>query len=143
MEISPASRKKTLRHSTRRHSNHIEQGKAAEAEKLFQFLMMLDHHEMKFWMGLGVSQQLQQKYDLANKAYTYVFTNDYENCVAPLRSAECLMHLGQYDHANGAAIAAEAAAQRNAEKYASELAAARMIQQQIANLIPTEQETSA
>ncbi len=105
----------------------IEHGKHAEAEKLFRLLLMLDHHDHRFWMGLGASLQLQKKYGLANAAYTHLFTLDYENCIPPLRSAECLMNLGEYKLAAGAAIAAEAAAERKPQQYKTELACAQLI----------------
>ena len=114
--------------------NLIDQGKATDAEKLFRLLLTLDHHDHRFWMGLGVSLQLQKKFRLANATYAHLYTLDYENCVPPLRSAECLMNLGEYQYAEGAAIAAEAAAERQPDRFKTELASARMILAEIERL---------
>ena len=46
-------------------------GKFDEALKLFQFLVMFDHLNAKYWMGLGAVQQVLKDYSNAVVSYGY------------------------------------------------------------------------
>lgn len=108
----------------------LNQQQPAQAEQLFRFLISLNHYEVRFWMGLGAAQQLQGKHEEANTAFSWLWQMDYENPVPPLRAAECLVAMNRWEEADGAAIAAEAAAERAGDDVVAHRA--RLIQSQVA-----------
>ena len=63
-------------------------GKYDEALKLFQFLVLFDHLNAKFWFGLGATQQAIKDYQGAVASYGYCSFLNLENPKprrAPLR----------------------------------------------------------
>jgi len=94
-------------------SQLINQRQYAKAEQLFEFLCWMDHYRSKYWLGLGISRQLQSKHAEALPAYSMAGLNDVKNPVPPLRAAECFLALNRLDDAqNGATAAVHWAAQR-------------------------------
>ena len=67
-------------------------GKYDEASKLFQFLVLFDHLNAKFWFGLGAVQQAMKDYQGAVASYGYC---SFLNLEKPqLHAAECFLALG-------------------------------------------------
>ncbi len=69
-------------------------GKYDEAAKLFQFLVLFDHLNAKFWFGLGAVQQAMKDYQGAVSSYGYCSFLNLENPKPQLHAAECFLALG-------------------------------------------------
>ena len=65
-----------------------------EAYKLFQFLVLFDHLNAKYWMGLGAVQQVLKDYQSAVVSYGYCSFLNLENPKPQLHAAECFLALG-------------------------------------------------
>ncbi len=73
---------------------YYQTGKFNEALKLFQFLVLFDHLNKKYWMGLGAVQQVLKDYQNAVVSYGYCSFLDLENPKPQLHAAECFLALG-------------------------------------------------
>ena len=69
-------------------------GKFDEAFKLFQFLVLFDHLNAKFWFGLGATQQALKDYQNAVVSYGYCSFLKLDNPKPQLHAAECFLALG-------------------------------------------------
>ena len=69
-------------------------GKYDEALKLFQFLVLFDHLNAKYWMGLGAVQQALKDYQNAVMAYGYCSFLKLDNPKPQLHAAECFLAIG-------------------------------------------------
>ena len=69
-------------------------GKYDEALKLFQFLVLFDHLNAKFWFGLGATQQAIKDYQGAVASYGYCSFLNLENPKPQYRAAECFLAIG-------------------------------------------------
>jgi len=69
-------------------------GKYDEASKLFQFLVLFDHLNAKFWFGLGAVQQALKDYQGAVSSYGYCSFLKLDNPKPQLHAAECFLALG-------------------------------------------------
>ena len=69
-------------------------GKFDEALKLFQFLVLFDHLNQKFWMGLGAVQQVLKDYQSAVTSYGYCSFRKLDNPTPQLHAAECFLAMG-------------------------------------------------
>lgn len=84
----------------------FNQQQYVKAERLFTVLCQLDHYDGRFWLGLGASRQMQNKYADAVNAYAMAGIHDMENPVPPLRCAECYLALDRIEDAENGATAA-------------------------------------
>ena len=73
---------------------YYQTGKYDEAAKLFQFLVLFDHLNAKFWFGLGAVQQATKNYQDAVASYGYCSFLNLENPKPQLHAAECFLALG-------------------------------------------------
>ena len=73
---------------------YYQTGKFNEALKLFQFLVLFDHLNAKFWFGLGAVQQAMKDYQGAVSSYGYCSFLNLENPKPQLHAAECFLALG-------------------------------------------------
>ena len=73
---------------------YYKTGKYEEAHKLFQFLVLFDHLNAKFWMGLGAVQQMEKDYKNAVVSYGYCSFLKLDNPKPQLHAAECFLALG-------------------------------------------------
>lgn len=80
-------------------------GKYAEALKLFQFLVMFDHLNAKYWMGLGAAQQVLKDYQNAVISYGYSSFLKLDNPKPQLHAAECFLAMGDKAKAASALFA--------------------------------------
>ena len=69
-------------------------GKYDEALKLFQFLVMFDHLNAKYWLGLGAVQQVLKDYQGAVTSYGYCSFLKLDNPKPQLHAAECFLAMG-------------------------------------------------
>ena len=83
-------------------------GKFDEAQKLFQFLVLFDHLNAKFWFGLGAVPQAQKDFKNAVVSYGYCSFLKLDNPKPQLHAAECFLAMGDK---RGAASALEALAE--------------------------------
>ena len=82
-------------------------GRYEEAGKLFQFLVLFDHLNAKFWFGLGAVQQATKNYQDAVASYGYCSFLNLENPKPQLHAAECYLALGDKGNAASAIMALE------------------------------------
>ena len=80
--------------------NMYRTGRYDDAEKIFRFLVLFDHLEPKYWMGVGAVQQVRKDYQGAIASYGYASFLDLSNPKPQLHAAECFLALG--DKANAA-----------------------------------------
>ena len=69
-------------------------GKFDEALKLFQFLVLFDHLNKKYWMGLGAVQQVLKDFQGAIVSYGYSSFLDLKNPKPQIHAAECFLAMG-------------------------------------------------
>ena len=73
---------------------HYQTGKYEEAHKLFQFLVLFDHLNAKYWFGLGATQQALKDFQNAAVSYGYCSFLKLDNPKPQLHAAECFLALG-------------------------------------------------
>ena len=84
---------------------YYQTGKYDEAAKLFQFLVLFDHLNAKFWMGMGAVQQVKKDFKGAIASYAYASFLDLENPKPQLHAAECYLAMGDKANAESALAA--------------------------------------
>ena len=73
---------------------YYRSGKFDEAAKLFQFLVLFDHLNAKYWFGLGATQQALRDFQNAAVSYGYCSFLKLDNPKPQLHAAECFLALG-------------------------------------------------
>jgi len=86
---------------------YYQTGKFEEAQKLFQFLVLFDHLNAKYWFGLGAVQQAQKDFQNAVVSYGYCSFLKLDNPKPQLHAAECFLALGDRKSAASALTALE------------------------------------
>lgn len=69
-------------------------GRFEDAFKLFQFLVLFDHLNAKYWFGLGAVQQATKDFGNAVVAYGYSSFLNLKNPKPQFHAAECFLALG-------------------------------------------------
>lgn len=69
-------------------------GKYEDAAKLFQFLVLFDHLNAKYWMGLGAVQQVLKDFKNAVTSYGYCSFLKLSNPKPQYYAAECFLAMG-------------------------------------------------
>ena len=87
---------------------YYQTGKYEDAHKLFQFLVLFDHLNAKFWFGLGATQQALKDYQGAVVSYGYCSFLKLDNPKPQLHAAECFLALGDKRNAASSLEALEA-----------------------------------
>jgi len=83
--------------------NFYMTGRYDDAETIFKFLVIFDHLNPKYWIGLGAVRQVQKRFKQAIEAYANVVGNlDVENVKASYYAAECYLALGDKVNAKSA-----------------------------------------
>ena len=85
--------------------SYYRTGKYDEAIKLFQFLVLFDHLNAKYWFGLGAVQQATKDYQNAVVSYGYCSFLKLDNPKPQLHAAECFLALGDKRSAASALFA--------------------------------------
>lgn len=80
-----------------------KRGKYEQAQHLFEYLCYLNHYEEGYWIALGFCREQRRRYHDALQAYVMAGVLDVDSPIPPLRSAECLMHMGELSQAKKAA----------------------------------------
>ena len=88
--------------------NYYTTGHYAEADKLFRFLVRLDHTNAKMWIGLGAVQQVRKDFANAVTSYGYASFLDLENPKPQYYAAQCFLALGDLKSAESALAALDA-----------------------------------
>ncbi len=94
---------------------YYKTGKFEEAHKLFQFLVLFDHLNKKYWFGLGAVQQVMKDYQNAIVSYGYCSFLDLSNPKPQLHVAECFLALGDKRNAASALEALNEYCPKNTE----------------------------
>lgn len=91
-------------------------GRYDDAETIFKFLVMFDHLEQKYWLGLGAVAQVKKEYSKAVVAYGYAGFLDLENPKPQYYAAECFYALGDKEKALSALASLEQYCPRDTEE---------------------------
>ncbi|MBR6021603.1 MAG: SycD/LcrH family type III secretion system chaperone [Kiritimatiellae bacterium] len=110
---------------------HYRTGRYEDASKLFQFLVLFDHLNPKYWLALGAVQQVAKDYKAAVSSYAYASFLDLENPKPQFHAAECFLALGEKENAASAIIALEQYCPKNTETGREYLAKAAALRKQI------------
>ena len=73
---------------------YYKTGRYDEALKLFQFLVLFDHLNAKYWFGLGATQQALKDFQNAVVSYGYCSFLKLDNPKPQLHAAECFLAVG-------------------------------------------------
>ena len=82
-------------------------GRFEDAQKLFEFLVLFDHLNTKYWFALGAVQQARKDFQKAIASYGYSSFLDLENPKPQFHAAECYLALGDKANAASAVMALE------------------------------------
>ena len=107
---------------------HYRTGRYEDAAKLFQFLVLFDHLNPKYWLALGAVQQVAKDYKGAVASYAYASFLDLENPKPQLHAAECFLALGDKENALSSLDALDEYCPKNTEtgrQYREKAAALR------------------
>ena len=85
--------------------NMYRTGRYDDAEKIFRFLVLFDHLEPKYWLGVGAIQQVRKDYQGAIASYGYPSFLDLSNPKPQLHAAECFLALGDKVNAASSLLA--------------------------------------
>ncbi len=85
--------------------NMYRTGRYDDAEKIFRFLVLFDHLEPKYWLGVGAVQQVRKDYAGAISSYGYASFLDLSNPKPQYHAAECFLALGDKANAASALVA--------------------------------------
>lgn len=88
--------------------NYYTTGHYEDADKLFRFLVRLDHTNAKMWIGLGAVQQVRKEFKDATTSYGYASFLDLENPKPQYYAAQCFLALGDVQSAESALAALDA-----------------------------------
>ena len=87
--------------------NAYRQCKYQDARKLFQFLVLNDHVENRFWMGLAATCQMSGDYREAVAAYEMAAVLEATNPWPPFHAGECYMAMNDWEKSRMALQAVE------------------------------------
>lgn len=110
--------------------NFFTTGRMDDADKVFRFLVLMDHTCAKYWIGLGAVQQVKRDFKNAITSYSYASFLDIANPKPQFHAAECFLAIGDKDNALSAIAALEEFAPANTEagrKYRAKAAALKKI----------------
>jgi type III secretion system low calcium response chaperone LcrH/SycD len=110
---------------------HYRTGRYEDAAKLFQFLVLFDHLNPKYWLALGAVQQVARDYKGAIASYGYASFLDLENPKPQFHAAECFLALGDRENAASALLALDEYCPQNTESGREYRAKAAALRKQI------------
>ena len=85
--------------------SYYRTGRYDDAEKIFRFLVLFDHLEPKYWLGVGAIQQVRKDYQGAIASYGYASFLDLSNPKPQFHAAECFLAMGDKPNAASALVA--------------------------------------
>lgn len=74
--------------------NLYQNGKYAEATKVFQFLCFYDHYNAKYYLGLGGCRLMQKEYESAIDFFGFAAAMDTDDPRAMLYIGDCHLAMG-------------------------------------------------
>ncbi len=95
--------------------NFYTTGRLDDADKVFRFLVLIDHTCPKYWIGLGAVQQVKRDYKHAITSYAYASFLDIDNPKPQYHAAECFLATGDKVNALSALDALDAFAPKENE----------------------------
>lgn len=110
---------------------HYRTGRYEDASKLFQFLVLFDHLNPKYWLALGAVQQVAKDFKAAIASYGYASFLDLENPKPQLHAAECFLALGDRENALSALLALDEYCPKDTETGREYRAKAEALRKQI------------
>ncbi|MGE7956985.1 SycD/LcrH family type III secretion system chaperone [Pseudomonas sp. NPDC089530] len=90
--------------------NQYQAGKWDDAHKIFQSLCMLDHYDVRFFLGLGACRQAMGQFEQALQSFSYGALIDINEPRFPFHAGECHLQLGDLDGAESGFYSAQALA---------------------------------
>ena len=90
--------------------NQYQAGKWEDAHKIFQSLCMLDHYDVRFFLGLGACRQSMGQLEQALQSFSYGALIDINDPRFPFHAGECHLQLGDLDVAESGFYSAQALA---------------------------------
>ncbi|MCQ2397179.1 MAG: SycD/LcrH family type III secretion system chaperone [Lentisphaeria bacterium] len=91
-------------------------GRYDDAEKIFRFLVLFDHVNQRYWMGLGAVSQVKKEYMSAITCYGYASILNLKNPKPQYHAAECFAAMGDKTNALSALAALEEYCPQNTEE---------------------------
>lgn len=85
--------------------NFYNTGRIDDAEKVFKFLVMFDHMNPKYWIGMGAIQQVKRNFAGAVTSYGFASFLDLRDPKPQFHAAECYVALGDKENALSALAA--------------------------------------
>lgn len=87
--------------------NAYKTGQYDDAEKVFRYIVYLNHLNAKYWIALGAAQQMLRQFSKAVTSYGYASFLDLSNPKPQFHAAECFLALGDKESAKSALTALE------------------------------------
>ena len=87
--------------------NFYRTGNIENAEKVFKFLVLFDHFNPKYWIGMGAVLQVKKQFQGAITAYAYASFLDIKDPKPQYHAAECYLAHGDRVNAASALAALE------------------------------------
>lgn len=109
--------------------NFYQTGNIENAEKVFKFLVLFDHFEPKYWIGLGAILQIKKAFEGAITAYSYASFLNIHDPKPQYHAAECYLALGDRENALSALAALERFAPADTDRGREYLAKAEKLKE--------------
>ena len=114
--------------------NYYTTGRTEEAKKIFGFLVLFDHLNAKYWMGMGAVLQVGREFERASKCYAMSAFLDIRNPKPQYHAAECFLAMKDKANAESAIAAVETYADVKTERGREYLAKARQLKAMVEKL---------
>lgn len=114
--------------------NYYRTGRTDEAKKLFGFLVLFDHLNAKYWMGMGAVLQVEREFERASKCYAMSAFLNIHDPKPQYHAAECFLAMKDRANAESAITMVETYADTKTERGREYLAKARQLKAKVENL---------
>lgn len=111
--------------------NFYNTGRVKEAETIFKFLVLFDHMNPKYWIGLGAVQQMKREFETAVTSYAFASFLDLSDPKPQYHAAECYLAQGDRENATSALAAVKQFAPAETERGRLYLAKAAELENRI------------
>ena len=96
--------------------NYYNIGRTEEAKKIFGFLVLFDHLNAKYWMGMGAVLQVEREFERASKCYAMSSFLDIHNPKPQYHAVECFLAMKDKTNAESAITMLETYADAKTER---------------------------
>ena len=96
--------------------SYYNTGRNEEAKKIFGFLVLFDHLNAKYWMGMGAVLQVLHEFERAVKCYAMASFLDISNPKPQYHAAECYLAMRDKANAESAVAMVETYADAKTER---------------------------